>query len=239
MAHLYVDLDPHKTDYWDKKSGMSREEWFDRIRKSTTVYVGNLSFYTTEDQIYELFGKCGEVLQIVMGLNAKKKIPCGFAFVKFRMKAAAVAAAQLLNQCELDGRPIRVDWDTGEGIEGDRKYGRGDHGMQWRDEFRRDYDAARGGHGGGLDYDEVKERLRYESRGRGGGWRDGPSRPILGKRHREDEGLLPPPSFGPRPPPYFPPHFGPPGDFGPHRGGREGGRGRRPAFSGRGRGAGR
>lgn len=27
--------------------------------KSSTIYVGNLSFYTSEEQIYELFSKCG------------------------------------------------------------------------------------------------------------------------------------------------------------------------------------
>lgn len=46
MAHLYVDLTP-STKYYDKKSGLTREEWYDSLQRSSTLYVGNLSFYTT------------------------------------------------------------------------------------------------------------------------------------------------------------------------------------------------
>jgi hypothetical protein len=47
------------------------------------MYIGNLSFYTTEEQIYELFSKCGDVKRIVMGLDKFKKTPCGFCFVEY------------------------------------------------------------------------------------------------------------------------------------------------------------
>lgn len=50
---------------------------------STTLYVGNLSFYTTEEQIHELFSKCGDVKRIIMGLDSMKKTPCGFCFVEY------------------------------------------------------------------------------------------------------------------------------------------------------------
>ncbi len=46
------------------------------------MYVGNLSFYTTEEQIHELFSKAGEVKRIIMGLDRFKKTPCGFCFVE-------------------------------------------------------------------------------------------------------------------------------------------------------------
>src|SRR5690348_13809766 len=39
------------------------------LSESTTLYVGNLSFYTTEEQIYELFSRCGRVKRVIMGLN--------------------------------------------------------------------------------------------------------------------------------------------------------------------------
>lgn len=45
--------------------------------------MGNLSFYTTEEQIHELFGRCGDVKRIVMGLDKFKKTPCGFCFVEY------------------------------------------------------------------------------------------------------------------------------------------------------------
>lgn len=53
------------------------------LRLSTTLYVGNLSFYTTEEQIFELFSKCGDIRRIVMGLDKYKKTPCGFCFVEY------------------------------------------------------------------------------------------------------------------------------------------------------------
>jgi len=51
------------------------------LRTSTTLYIGNLSFYATEEQIYELFSKCGDIKRIIMGLDKFKKTPCGFCFV--------------------------------------------------------------------------------------------------------------------------------------------------------------
>ena len=53
------------------------------LHLSTTLYVGNLSFYTTEEQLYELFGRAGDVKKIIMGLDKFKKTPCGFCFVEY------------------------------------------------------------------------------------------------------------------------------------------------------------
>ena len=44
----------------------------------------------------------------------------------------------------MDDRVIRADWDAGF-VEG-RQYGRGKHGGQVRDEYRKDYDPERGGY---------------------------------------------------------------------------------------------
>lgn len=60
----------------------SREEQEKLLSESTTLYVGNLSFFTTEEQLYELFGKCGELKRIIMGLDSNRKTPCGFCFVE-------------------------------------------------------------------------------------------------------------------------------------------------------------
>jgi len=53
------------------------------MEASTTLYVGNLSFHTSEEQIYEVFGKVGEVKRVVMGLDRIRKTPCGFCFVEY------------------------------------------------------------------------------------------------------------------------------------------------------------
>ena len=54
-----------------------------RLKLSSTLYVGNLSFFTTEEQIYELFSKCGDIKRIIMGLDKVRKTPCGFCFVEY------------------------------------------------------------------------------------------------------------------------------------------------------------
>jgi nuclear cap-binding protein subunit 2 len=38
--------------------------------------VGNLSFFTTEEQIHELFSRAGDVKRIIMGLDKATKTPC-------------------------------------------------------------------------------------------------------------------------------------------------------------------
>uniref|UniRef100_A0A7S4RVT2 RRM domain-containing protein n=1 Tax=Alexandrium monilatum TaxID=311494 RepID=A0A7S4RVT2_9DINO len=147
MAHLYQELTP-QTQYIDKKSGFSKEKWQEAIKVSRTLYVGNLSFFTTEEQIHELFSRCGEVKRVVMGLNRYKKSPCGFCFVEFFTHEQAAQAVNLLNKTNFDDRLIRVDWDAG--ISDGRQFGRGESGDQWRDDFRGDFDVARGGQGRNL-----------------------------------------------------------------------------------------
>lgn len=52
-----------------KKTRKSPQEWqeiLDILSKSCTVYVGNLSFYTSEAQIYEYFSQAGPVKRVIM-----------------------------------------------------------------------------------------------------------------------------------------------------------------------------
>uniref|UniRef100_A0A1A9WJK5 Nuclear cap-binding protein subunit 2 n=1 Tax=Glossina brevipalpis TaxID=37001 RepID=A0A1A9WJK5_9MUSC len=141
MSASSIDL----SSYRDQHFKGSRAEQERSLRESTTLYVGNLSFYTTEEQIHELFSRCGEVRRIVMGLDKYKKTPCGFCFVEYYRRPEAENAMRYVNGTRLDDRLIRVDWDAGF-IEG-RQYGRGKTGGQVRDEYRTDYDAGRGGYG--------------------------------------------------------------------------------------------
>ena len=61
----------------------NRQEQEKLLLVSTTLYVGNLSYYTTEEQIHELFSKCGDIKRIIMGLDKVRKTPCGFCFVEY------------------------------------------------------------------------------------------------------------------------------------------------------------
>mmetsp|Transcript_56712 Transcript_56712/g.93793 ORF Transcript_56712/g.93793 Transcript_56712/m.93793 type:complete len:220 (+) Transcript_56712:79-738(+) len=144
MAHLYKDTSCQSL-YSDRKCLGGKSEWQDRIQTSTTLYVGNLSFYTTEEQLYEIFGRVGEVKRVVMGLDRFSKTPCGFCFVEYFRRKDTEEATQYINGLKLDDRIVRVDWDGGF-VEG-RQYGRGRSGGQVRDEYRADFDAGRGGWG--------------------------------------------------------------------------------------------
>lgn len=84
MAFLFRDTTIN-TEYYDRKSVYSREKQKALLEKTSTVYVGNLAFSTTEAQIMELFSKAGNVRKIIMGLDAFKKTPCGFCFVEFEI----------------------------------------------------------------------------------------------------------------------------------------------------------
>ena len=75
----------------------SRNDQERLLRVSTTMYVGNLSFFTTEEQLYELFGKCGDVKRIIMGLDKFKRTPCGFCFVEYYTREDSENAQRYIN----------------------------------------------------------------------------------------------------------------------------------------------
>ncbi|KAF4471645.1 RNA recognition motif domain-containing [Fusarium albosuccineum] len=128
----------------------------DPLADATTLYVGNLSFYTTEEQVYELFSKCGEIKRLVMGLDRFNKTPCGFCFVEYYTHQDALDCMKYIGGTKLDERIVRTDLDPG--FEEGRQYGRGKSGGQVRDEYREDFDEGRGGVGRAIqgDYDEGK-----------------------------------------------------------------------------------
>lgn len=77
------------SQYRDQHFKGSRHEQEKALLKSTTMYVGNLSYFTSEEQIHELFSRAGDVKRIVMGLDKVKRTPCGFCFVEYYTRADA------------------------------------------------------------------------------------------------------------------------------------------------------
>ncbi|MCO5586047.1 hypothetical protein L7F22_039986 [Adiantum nelumboides] len=144
MAQLFMSsqvLSPYR----DRRFPGTQDEFEEALQTSATVYVGNLSFYTTEEQIYDLFTRCGEIKKIIMGLDKNTKTPCGFCFVVFYSREDTEDAVKYVSGTILDERPIRVDFDWG--FQDGRQWGRGRSGGQVRDEYRTDYDPGRGGYG--------------------------------------------------------------------------------------------
>ncbi|KAI9178585.1 hypothetical protein LWI28_028204 [Acer negundo] len=144
MASLFKDQ-VKLSAYRDRRFPGSQEEFEHALLTSITVYVGNMSFYTTEEQIYELFSRAGEIKKLIMGLDKNTKTPCGFCFVLYYSRDDAEDAVKYISGTILDDRPIRVDFDWG--FQDGRQWGRGRSGGQVRDEYRTDYDPGRGGYG--------------------------------------------------------------------------------------------
>ncbi|HZP61308.1 MAG TPA: RNA-binding protein [Opitutaceae bacterium] len=73
------------------------------------LYVGNLSFSTSEDSLRQTFGQFGTVTDVHLASDRFTGRPRGFGFVTFAAAEEAHAAIQKLHGSDLDGRPITVN----------------------------------------------------------------------------------------------------------------------------------
>mmetsp|Transcript_5804 Transcript_5804/g.6643 ORF Transcript_5804/g.6643 Transcript_5804/m.6643 type:complete len:243 (-) Transcript_5804:79-807(-) len=173
--------------YLDKQRFSSLEEQDAAKNVSRTVYVGNLSFYTSESQVYSLFSHAGSVQRVVMGLHRVNRTPCGFCFVIFDSRYSVESAAKFLNGCVLDGQELKVEIDPG--FEEGRQYGRARSGGQVQDELRAQYNANRGGFGAGVS-SESRHGSGYYGKGnrRQNYYRDGYDERRKRRRHQSFDG---------------------------------------------------
>jgi RNA recognition motif-containing protein len=72
------------------------------------LYVGNLSYSTTEGNLSEFFGAVGEVAAVNLITDRMTGRSRGFAFVEMAEESAAQQAIAELNGKELDGRALKV-----------------------------------------------------------------------------------------------------------------------------------
>jgi RNA recognition motif-containing protein len=72
------------------------------------IYVGNLPFTATEDQVRALFAEHGTVESVSLPSDRETGRPRGFGFVEMN-KADAARAIQAVNGKELEGRALRVN----------------------------------------------------------------------------------------------------------------------------------
>ena len=77
--------------------------------QAVNIYVGNMSYSTSEDQLRELFEAYGAVDSVRVISDRDTGRPKGFAFVEMSDAAAAKAAKDALNGKELDGRALTVN----------------------------------------------------------------------------------------------------------------------------------
>jgi cold-inducible RNA-binding protein len=76
---------------------------------SIKLFVGNLSFNATKDQIRDLFAAHGTVVETDVVTDKFSGRPRGFGFVTMETQEAADAAVLALNGKDLDGRALTVN----------------------------------------------------------------------------------------------------------------------------------
>ncbi len=76
---------------------------------SKKLYVGNLSFNATEDELRDLFGRHGSVDSVKLIMDRETGRPRGFAFVEMSEASAATDAIRALDGTQLGGRAIKVN----------------------------------------------------------------------------------------------------------------------------------
>jgi cleavage stimulation factor subunit 2 len=81
------------------------------------IFVGNLAFNTTEDQLHQAFSEIGRVLKVRLVTDAETGKPRGFAFIEFEDPQAALSAIRNMNDYELNGRRIRVNFSNSSHLE--------------------------------------------------------------------------------------------------------------------------
>ncbi|KAI6205406.1 Cleavage stimulation factor [Aphelenchoides besseyi] len=83
---------------------------FSSVEKSQrSVFVGNISYDVSEDQIRQVFSSAGTVVHFRLVHDRDTGRPKGFGFCEFSEAAAAEKAIRNFNGFELNGRPLRVD----------------------------------------------------------------------------------------------------------------------------------
>lgn len=76
---------------------------------STNIYVGNLPFGTTEDEVRDLFTAYGTVTSVTLIVDRETGRLRGFGFVEMEDDQEAGAAIEALNGSELQGRALTVN----------------------------------------------------------------------------------------------------------------------------------
>jgi RNA recognition motif-containing protein len=96
------------------------------IEMNNKLYVGNLSFNTTENDLQDAFAAHGTVTEANLMVDRVSSKPRGFGFVTMSSEAEAQAAINALNGAQLDGRPLTVNIaKPREDFGGGRGYGGG------------------------------------------------------------------------------------------------------------------
>ena len=83
----------------------------EQLRQSEIMklYIGNLSYGITPQEIEEVFAQCGGVTEVHLPTDRETGRPRGFGFVTMDSKESMERAIQEFDGLEIDGRKIKVN----------------------------------------------------------------------------------------------------------------------------------
>ena len=105
----------------------------------TNIFVGNLSYQTTQEDLQQAFAQYGGVERVNIVTDRDSGQPRGFAFVEMTERRDAETAIAQLNGAEMNGRALNVNEARPKPAGGGGGAGRGGGG----------FGGGRGGGGGG------------------------------------------------------------------------------------------
>lgn len=80
------------------------------INRNCSVFVGNIPYDATEDELRAIFQKVGPVISFRLMYDKETRTPKGFGFCEYRDIETAYSCMRNLNDADYQGRPLRVDW---------------------------------------------------------------------------------------------------------------------------------
>jgi RNA recognition motif-containing protein len=98
---------------------------------ATKLFVGGLSFSTTEDQLRSAFAECGQVESAAVVTDRDTGRSRGFGFVEMSTPEEAEKAITRFNGKEFAGRPLKVEKASGAGAKSRGGSGGGPRSTRW------------------------------------------------------------------------------------------------------------
>ena len=135
---------------WERKSSSSKEAEPESIAESGRLFIRNLSFLTTEEQLTELFGKFGPLTEATIPLDKTTGKPTGLGFITYMLPEHAVKAYEALDGQIFQGRLMHI-------LPAKARHTRGEGGEEKADKA-------------GSSYKKMKEQKNKEEAGKGHNW---------------------------------------------------------------------
>ncbi|KAI5363988.1 Putative RNA recognition motif domain, nucleotide-binding alpha-beta plait domain superfamily [Septoria linicola] len=83
-----------------------------REKGGRVVFIGNIPYGVSEEQIMDIFGRAGSVVNFRLVYDKETGQPKGFGFLEYTDTDAAASAVRNLNEFDLNGRTLRVDYSN-------------------------------------------------------------------------------------------------------------------------------